>query len=388
MAMKSARSNIKTAPSTLFLKAFSVAAAVGLFACGATVGQANDLVNPNLDATSVGSQSGITPTGWSVTATKAVSGTFLDGCSSETWCNVQGADGYGLFFKPFQGTVGDEISVYFYQDLPAAAGTKYTLSGYAAGEANFCAFFNTNTPVPSAVFAIEFLDAANTVIASNALNLVTAGLPNSGSGSMSIFTTPQYTAPANTATVRVGAFLLNAYGTGGSQSFFVDAFDLESEAPAGAPFISQQPGNATASSGGNATFSVTISNPAGAAYQWQLNGTNISDGGNITGTTNSTLSIANASASEIGRYRVHITNAGGAVYSSEAVLALADINFYPVIIITGKIGDAYRVDYSTAVAPATWAPLSTNKLAMSPQMVIDATSPLSNTRFYRAVLVP
>jgi hypothetical protein len=386
--MKSARANTEYSPLTPFRKVLPLTAAIGLLACGATVGQANDLVNANLDAVAVGPQNAATPTGWSVDAIKAVSGPFTDGCSSETWCNVQEPDGYGLFFKPFQGTVGDEISVLFYQDLPAVAGTKYTLSGYAAAEANFCGFFSTNTPAPAAVFAIEFLDAANNVIASNALDLVTAGLPNSGPGSMSLFTTPQLTAPANTATVRAGAFLLNAYGTTGSQSFFVDAFDLESEAPAGAPAITQQPSNTAVSSGSTTKFNVSISNPAGATYQWQFNGSNIADGGSILGSATSTLTITNASASDVGRYRVRITNAGGTVFSSEAALALTDINLFPVIIITGKIGDTYRVDYTTNVEPTNWIPLSTNKLTISPQMVIDTSSPLSKTRFYRTVLVP
>ena len=123
-------------------------------------------------------------------------------------------------------------------------------------------------------------------------------------------------------------------------------------------------------------------------YLWQINGTNISDGGNISGATTSTLSIANASANDIARYRVRITNDGGTVFSSEAALALTAINFYPVITITGKIGDTYRVDYSTEIEPATWISLSTNKLTIAPQMIIDSSSPLSNTRFYRTVLVP
>jgi hypothetical protein len=386
--MKSAHTNSDNLPSTPFRRVLPLAAAVGLLACGAAVGQANDLVNGNLDAAAVGPQNGATPTSWSVTASKIISGPHLDGCSSETWCNVLEPDGFGLFFKPFQGTVGDEISVFFYQDLPAVAGTKYTLSGYAAAEVNFCAFFNTNTPAPAAVFALEFLDAANNVIASNALDLVTAGLPNSGPGSMSLFTTPQVSAPANTATVRAGAFLLNAYGTSGSQSFFVDAFDLESEAPAGAPSITQQPSHTTVSPGSTATFTVSISNPSGATYQWQFYGTNISDGGTISGTATNTLSVANASASDVGRYRVRITNAGGTVVSSEAALALTDINIFPVIIINGRIGDTYRVDYTTNLEPTNWTPLSTNKLTVSPQMVIDTSSPLSKTRFYRAVLEP
>lgn len=211
--MKSDRANTEYAPLTPFLQSLALAAAVGLLAGGATVGQANDLVNGNLDATAIGPQNNPTPTSWSVTASKTISGPHLDGCSSEGWCNILEPGGSGLFFKPFQGAVGDEISVFFYQDLAAAAGTKYTFSGYAAGEANFCAFFNTNTPAPAVVFVIQCLDAASNVLASNTWDLVVAGLPNSGPANMTQFFVPQITAPDNTVTVRAGAFMLNAYGT-------------------------------------------------------------------------------------------------------------------------------------------------------------------------------
>jgi hypothetical protein len=62
------------------------------------------------------------------------------------------------------------------------------------------------------LFVIEFLDASSSVLASNGLDLVAAGLPNSGPGSMSsfLYTTPGVTAPPNTVTVRAGAFMLNA----------------------------------------------------------------------------------------------------------------------------------------------------------------------------------
>ena len=71
----------------------------------------------------------------------------------------------------------------------------------------------------------------------------------------------------------------------------------------------------------------------------------------------------------------------------DAPLALDTLNFFPVIALSGKLGDTYRVDYSTAVAPTTWTPLSTNKLIISPQYIIDTTSPLNNTRFYREVFL-
>jgi hypothetical protein len=368
-------------------------AVLGFVACGTGVANANDLYNGDLDilgAVGANGQNLAGPDGWAIYASMTISGADYDAADSETWCNVQQPGGYGLFFKPWTGNaaLGDLLSVHFYQDLPATPGTLYTLSGYAAGEANYSGFFSTNSPAPQTLFVVEFLNAANTVIpgGSNALNLITAGLPNGGSGSMAQFTTPQFTAPPNTVTVRVGAFINNVYGTSGAQSFFVDAFDLESVAPPGSPVITTQPSSTTVAPGGNATLTIVAT--GATAYQWQLYGTNISNvPGHISGATGPTLTITGASAADVGHYRVRVSNTSGALYSATAPLALQSIAFYPVVRLTGKIGDTYRVDYSTAVAPTTWIPLSTNVLATSPQLLIDSTSPGANTRFYRSVFL-
>jgi len=89
----------------------------------------------------------------------------------------------------------------------------------------------------------------------------------------------------------------------------------------------------------------------------------------------------------VGLYRVRVSNQTAGVWSQEAALAMVSLNFYPTILITGRVGDTYRVDYATQVAPADWIPLSTNLLTSSPQLVVDTTSPGNNTRFYRAVRV-
>jgi hypothetical protein len=351
----------------------------------------NVLFNGNLDATSISSQNGPTPDGWIVDATKTISGGFFDGCSSEPWCNVVDSGGFGVFFKPFQGNQaeGDLLSVQFYQDNPATPGTKFTLAGYAAGEANYSGFFSTNAPAPKTLFVIQFLNAANAIIASNGFDLVAAGLPSGGPGSMSsfLYTTPQVTAPAATAGVRAGVMMLNVYSTTGAQSFFVDGFDLESVAPPGSPVITNQPAQVTVSPGATATFTVGVSNTAGVSYQWQLYNTNLANGGKISGATSATLTVSNVSAAEVGHYRVLVSNASGSVYSGTATLALMGISFNPVISLTGKIGDTYRVDYATALATNTWIPLSTNKLTTSPQLLIDSTASGNNTRFYRAVFL-
>jgi len=362
-----------------------VALALGAF--GAGNAKANDLFNSNLDVTALTDQLNPTPVGWVVNGSKTISGTFYDGGDSEPWCNVLDSGGYGFFFKPFQGSQPDNdlLSVDLYQDNATTPGTKFTLSGYAAGEANYSGLFTTNSPAPATVFFIAFLDGSGTVIASNALDLVTAGLPSGGPGSMALLTTPMVTAPANTATVRAGVSMLNTYGTTGAQSFFVDAFDLNSAAPPGSPVITSQPAQTTVAPGANTTLSVVAT--GATSYQWQLYNTNLVNGGSVSGATSPTLTITGASSGNVGHYRVLVSNASGGVYSQIATLALVNINFFPTISITGKIGDTYRVDYATALATNTWIPLTTIKLTTSPQMVVDTSSPGSNSRYYQAVFL-
>jgi len=361
-------------------------AALGLTACGVGIANANLLSNPNLDTISVGPQSLATPTGWSVNASKSTSGTNSDGCSSETFCNVCCASGNGLFFKPFGGTPTDRASVLFFQNNPATPGGKYTLSGYFGAEANYCGFFATNSPAPQTLMVVEFLDGANNVLSSNAFDLIANGLTavGAGGGQMVQLTTTQYTATAGSVTVRAGTSMLNAYGTSGAQAFVADVFDLEVVVPPGAPVITNQPSNVTVGPGGTATFSVGVSNPP-VTYQWQLNQTNISNGGHFSGVNTATLTVTPASFADVGRYRVQVSNGGGTVSSSEATLTIVAND--PAVVIYGKTNDTYRVDFTTAVAPATWTPLSTNKLTNTQQLVIDPNSPQPKTRYYRSVFL-
>jgi hypothetical protein len=239
------------------------------------------------------------------------------------------------------------------------------------------------------LFVIEFLNSASTIISSNAFDLVANGLPNTGPSGMSSFhpITPQFVAPAGTAVVRAGAWLLNAYTTTGQQSFFVDGFDLQLISPPGSPVITNQPHAATVAPGGTAQFAVGVSNTAGVVYQWLRGNTTLTDGGNISGATTASLTVANISTSDVGHYRVLVANAFGSVYSVDAPLAIQVLNFYPAGTLSGRIGDTYRVDYSTDLAPTTWIPLATNKLTASPQFFFDTTSPVPSHRFYRSVFI-
>lgn len=336
------------------------------------------------------------PVGWNVDAGKTISGQFFDGGDSEPWCNVSPPSdptGYGFFFKPFQGStnanpaLNDYLSVQLFQDNSATPGTMFTLSANVACEAN-CSLILPGTPA-RALLEVQFLNSAGTIIASNGYDLVANGMPTVGTSGMTQgpnpMTTPQYTAPAGTAAVRAGIFMLNTWGTSGAQSFFADNLDLEATAAPGSPVITSQPATTTIAPGGTVHLSVVAT--GATTYQWQLAGTNISDGAEYSGTKTATLTITGASVNDVGHYRVLVGNASGSVYSSDAVLALMSMAINPVITLAGKKGDTYRVDYATELAPTNWLPLSTNKLANTTLQVIDPVSGLSGKRFYRAVFL-
>ena len=90
------------------------------------------------------------------------------------------------------------------------------------------------------------------------------------------------------------------------------------------------PTNKISNAGSTVTFVGTAFNPGGAAYQWQMNGTNLINGGKFSGVTNSTLTITSVSSNEAAIYTVTVTNTAGSITSSNATLTV----LYPPIITT------------------------------------------------------
>jgi hypothetical protein len=72
--------------------------------------------------------------------------------------------------------------------------------------------------------------------------------------------------------------------------------------------------------GGTAQLQVQAEGANPMAYQWRLNGTNLNDGGNISGSQTTNLTIANLPLTDAGNYDVVITNSYGLVTSSVANL--------------------------------------------------------------------
>jgi Pro-kumamolisin, activation domain/Domain of unknown function (DUF5011)/Immunoglobulin domain/Viral BACON domain len=98
--------------------------------------------------------------------------------------------------------------------------------------------------------------------------------------------------------------------------------DDVSVTPISPPSLTAQPTNFTALAGGNAVFSATAGGSAPLVYHWRINGTNLFNGGNISGATTNVLNITAATAGNAGNYDLVVTNAYGSVTSSVAVLTI------------------------------------------------------------------
>ncbi len=96
------------------------------------------------------------------------------------------------------------------------------------------------------------------------------------------------------------------------------------------PAITQQPTNQAVLDGATATFSVEVTGGLPLYYQWQYNSNNLTDGGNISGSTTTNLTINNASLANVGYYDLIVSNAAGVVVSTNALLTI--VPSPPVII--------------------------------------------------------
>jgi alpha-tubulin suppressor-like RCC1 family protein len=82
------------------------------------------------------------------------------------------------------------------------------------------------------------------------------------------------------------------------------------------PNIVIQPANPAAPIGSNITLTATGTGADPMSYQWSKDGTNLTDGGNISGATTSALALANLQFGDAGTYSVVVTNIYGSVTNS------------------------------------------------------------------------
>jgi len=104
---------------------------------------------------------------------------------------------------------------------------------------------------------------------------------------------------------------------------FISGFQIVPRTSAIPPAIASQPVSSAVYAGRTVHFSASATGSPPLTYQWQKNGTNLSDGGNISGATTGTLTIGNATAADAGNYTLVVTNSGSTATSNVAALSIA-----------------------------------------------------------------
>ncbi len=90
----------------------------------------------------------------------------------------------------------------------------------------------------------------------------------------------------------------------------------------GPPVIATQPASRTNLAGTLATFGVTAYGPDPLAYQWRKNGSDLANGGKVSGATSSMLSLTNITVSDEGSYEVVVTGGGSVTSAPPATLTV------------------------------------------------------------------
>jgi alpha-tubulin suppressor-like RCC1 family protein len=89
------------------------------------------------------------------------------------------------------------------------------------------------------------------------------------------------------------------------------------------PVITQHPKSLTVNEGANVSFNMSVAGAGPIGIQWQK------DGANISGAMDTNFSISTSAPTDVGNYRVIVSNSAGSVTS---VVATLDINTFPVVI--------------------------------------------------------
>jgi len=164
------------------------------------------------------------------------------------------------------------------------------------------------------------------------------------------------------------------------------------------PLITSQPLSRTNAVGSTASFTVEAGGDAPLSYQWRRQGTNLVNGGNLSGVTTPNLLLTNVQLADAAGYSVVITNAYGSVTSTVAQLTVyippnpgrfTNFSYSPVmgfsfIFRDGAIGRTYRIQVSPSLAEGSWVDWVTFNY-VGPIIIGDLGATGQEHRFYRAV---
>lgn len=189
----------------------------------------------------------------------------------------------------------------YYVQNDVLEGQNLTFSGY-------CVTNTFASPYTSTVFIKEFDSSYNVI--NSATTTAVSGQPFSISLQTGSGAHIQY----GFETIGPDCNPTNAYSNG-EAVYRVQYPALTVTTPASQGVVAGQTVTFTESPSGNPPYS----------YQWTLNGTNLADGGNISGATAGVLTITNVASNDAGAYSVIVSNSIGATATAYAQLFVSPL---------------------------------------------------------------
>jgi hypothetical protein len=161
------------------------------------------------------------------------------------------------------------------------------------------------------------------------------------------------------------------------------------------PLILNNPVSQVVTAYQTATFTILTTGTPPFILQWRKEGTNLSNGGRISGAASNVLTVANVQINDAGAYSVLVTNAYGTATSSSAVLTVSvePLRFVPgsarisdgqfSFVLQSQPGLSVEIQASTNLVD--WATVAT---LTNSSGTISFTTPTAGftRRFYRAKL--
>jgi hypothetical protein len=162
------------------------------------------------------------------------------------------------------------------------------------------------------------------------------------------------------------------------------------------PSITSQPQSDTSLQGQTVFFTVAATGTAPLTYQWRKNGGNLSDGGNISGSTTTALTIHQVAPTDAATYNVTVSNRTGITISSASVLLTIVSDVIPLASMSSNVdgsismtwqtdsGTSYTFQYKTNLTDLNWNSLG-GQVANSSTLTVTDGPFAATQRFYQLI---
>jgi hypothetical protein len=166
------------------------------------------------------------------------------------------------------------------------------------------------------------------------------------------------------------------------------------------PVITLQPTNQSAIVGSTVTFAISATGTGPLSYQWQMDGTNLADGGQFVGSISNVFTISNLQPTNSGTYTVIVTNIAGSATSSNAVLTITSPNFVILaesdgnnLVMSGTGGATNGIYFVLSTSDLStpldlWTPIATNTFDNQGHFIFTNSMPTNSAQMFYLLKMP